>query len=85
MDACKATKDKFVKIGALNTALKITVEQFHIGQELGFIEKQPLEIQNLSYPYPFTCDPEMKRLLIEGTERQKQEKAKADAARQLQS
>jgi biotin operon repressor len=31
MDACTATKDKFFKIGALNMALKITVEQFHIG------------------------------------------------------
>lgn len=40
-----SVKEKFVKIGALNTALKITIEQIKLGQELGFIERKPEVIE----------------------------------------
>jgi hypothetical protein len=41
-----AVKDKWVKIGAINTALKITVEQIKLSQELGLIERKPVEIKS---------------------------------------
>lgn len=81
----KTAKDKFVRIGAINAALKITSEQIRLGQELGYIERAPLEIQNMTYPIPWSCDPEMKRAILESAELQREEKAKADAARQLQA
>lgn len=40
-----SVKEKFVKIGALNTALKITIEQIKLGQELGLIERKPEVIE----------------------------------------
>jgi transcriptional antiterminator len=37
----QTVKEKFVKIGALNTALKITIAQIKLGQNLGLIERKP--------------------------------------------
>ncbi len=45
----QTVKDKFVKIGALNTALKITVEQIKLGQELGLVERKPEVVVNVNH------------------------------------
>jgi hypothetical protein len=70
-----STKDKFVKIGALNTALKITVEQIKVGQELGLIEKKPEVIQSaVSLAMPFEASPEIKSAYAKFAETQRAEK-----------
>jgi hypothetical protein len=70
-----SAKDKFVKIGALNTALKITVEQIKVGQELGLIEKKPEVIQSaVSLSMPFEASPEIKTAYAKFAEEQRAEK-----------
>ncbi len=39
-------KEKFIKLGAINSVLKITVEQIKLGQALGLIERKPDVIQS---------------------------------------
>ena len=39
-------KDKFVKIGAINSALKVTDREISLAQELGLIERKPLEVES---------------------------------------
>jgi len=75
-------KEKLIKIGAINAALKITAEQIKLGQELGLIEKKTMEIISNFHPIemPFTCDPDIKRLLLERAEEQRAEKARREAA-----
>jgi hypothetical protein len=58
-------KDKFVKIGAINTALKVTDREIQYAQELGLIERKPMEIEsNITLSgTPFDQDSEMKTIL----------------------
>ncbi|MCW3998949.1 MAG: hypothetical protein NWE93_01760 [Candidatus Bathyarchaeota archaeon] len=75
-----SVKDKFVKIGALNTALKITVEQIKVGQELGLIERKPEIIQSaVSLAMPFEASPEIKAAYAKFAEAQRAEKDAAKA------
>ena len=39
-------KDKFVKIGAINSALKVTDREISLAQELGLVERKPLEVES---------------------------------------
>jgi hypothetical protein len=41
-------KDKFVKIGAINSALKVTDREIQYAQELGLIERKPLEVESIN-------------------------------------
>jgi hypothetical protein len=68
-------KDKFVKIGALNTALKITVEQIKLAQELGLVERKPEVIQSaVSLSMPFEASPEIKSAYTKFAQAQRAEK-----------
>lgn len=68
-------KDKFVKIGALNTSLKITVEQIKLAQELGLVERKPEVIQSaVSLAMPFEASPEIKSAYAKFAEDQRAEK-----------
>jgi hypothetical protein len=40
-----SVKEQFVKIGAINTVLRVTQEQIKLGQELGLIERKPEVIE----------------------------------------
>jgi predicted nucleic acid-binding protein len=74
-------KDKFVKIGAINTALKVTDREIQYAQELGLIERKPLEInEKLSVVTPFEADPMLREALLDSIVKQKAEKAERDAA-----
>ena len=42
----KNVKDKFVKIGAINSALKVTDREISLAQELGLVERKPLEVES---------------------------------------
>jgi hypothetical protein len=76
-----SVKDKFVKIGALNTALKITVEQIKVGQELGLIDRKPEVIQSaVSLAMPFEASPEIKAAYAKFAEAQRAEKDAATKA-----
>lgn len=76
----EAAKDKFVKIGAINTALKITVEEFRIAQELGLVERKPLEVnQHLSVVTPFEADPMLRAALLSSAAKQRTEKEERTA------
>jgi hypothetical protein len=71
--------EKFVKIGALNSALKVTVEQIKFAQELGLVERRPVEInQNLSVNTPFEADPVLRQALLNSIEKQRAEKETLD-------
>ena len=71
--------EKFVKIGALNSALKVTVEQIKLAQELGLIEYKPVEInQNLSMTTPFEADPVLRQALLKSIADQRAEKEALD-------
>jgi hypothetical protein len=78
-----SVKDKFVKIGALNTSLKITVEQIKLAQELGLVERKPEVIQSaVSLVMPFEASPEIKAAYAKFAEEQRAEKdatAKAES------
>ncbi len=39
-------RDKFVKIGAINSALKVTDREISLAQELGLVERKPLEVES---------------------------------------
>ena len=70
-----SVKDKFVKIGALNTSLKITVEQIKLAQELGLVERKPEVIQSaVSLAMPFEASPEIKDAYAKFAEAQRAEK-----------
>lgn len=74
-------KDKFVKIGALNTALKITVEQIRLAQELGLVERKPEVIQSaVSLSMPFEASPEIRSAYTKFAEAQRAEKDAAGKA-----
>lgn len=74
-------KEKLIKLGAINAALKITAEQIKLGQELGLIERKPeAEVAYGSMSMPFECDPDIKRVLLERAEEQRAEKARREAA-----
>jgi NADPH-dependent glutamate synthase beta subunit-like oxidoreductase len=76
-------KDRFVKIGALNTALRITVEQIRLAQELGLVERKPEVIQSaISLNMPFEASPEIKAAYAKFAEAQRAEK---DAATKAES
>ena len=78
-----SVKDKFVKIGALNTSLKITVEQIKLAQELGLVERKPEVIQSaVSFAMPFEASPEIKAAYTKLAEGQRAEK---DAATKTES
>ncbi len=78
-----SVKDKFVKIGALNTSLKITVEQIRLAQELGLVERKPEVIQSaVSLVMPFEASPEIKAAYTKFAEEQRAEK---DAATKAES
>ena len=69
-------KDKFVKIGAINSALKVTDREISLAQELGLIERKPMAIEsNVTIAgTPFDVDPEMRKAILEASERQRLEK-----------
>jgi hypothetical protein len=70
-----SVKDKFVKIGALNTSLKITVEQIKLAQELGLVERKPEVIQSaVSLAMPFEASPEIRAAYVKFAEEQRAEK-----------
>jgi len=75
-------KDKFVKIGAINTALKVTDREISLAQELGLVERKPLELdQKLSVATPFEADPMLREALLASAAKQKVEKVERDAAK----
>jgi hypothetical protein len=77
-----SAKDKFVKIGALNTSLKITVEQIKLAQELGLVERKPEVIQSaVSLAMPFETSPEIKAAYEKLAETQRAEKDAAGKAK----
>jgi len=41
-----STKDRFVKLDAVKSALKIMVEQLRLVQELGLVERKPLDVES---------------------------------------
>ena len=75
-------KDKFVKIGAINTALKVTDREISLAQELGLVERKPLELdQKMSVATPFEADPMLREALLASAAKQKIEKVERDAAK----
>lgn len=75
-------RDKFIKIGAMNTCLKITAEQIKLGQELGIIERKPVEvITNALSSMPFVINPDVKRALDESAAEQREQKRLMDEKR----
>jgi hypothetical protein len=71
-------KEKFIKLGAINAVLKITVEQIKLGQELGLIERKPEVIQSaVSISMPFEAAPEIKAAYAKLAEEQRAEKEAA--------
>jgi hypothetical protein len=78
-------KEKFIKLGAINAVLKITVEQIKLGQELGLIERKPEVIQSaVSLSMPFEAAPEIKAAYAKLAEEQRAEKEDAVKARLAQ-
>jgi len=68
-------KEKFIKLGAINSVLKITVEQIKLGQALGLIERKPEVIQSaVSISMPFMASPEIKAAYDKLAEEQRIEK-----------
>jgi hypothetical protein len=71
-------KEKFIKLGAINSVLKITVEQIKLGQELGLIERKPEVFQSaVSVSMPFMASPEIKAAYDREAEKQRAEKEAA--------
>ena len=53
--------EKLIKLGAINSVLKMTVEQIKLGQALGLIERKPEIIQPpLRLSLPFMMNPDIK-------------------------
>lgn len=74
-------KEKLIKLGAINSVLKITVEQIKLGQELGLIERKPDVIQSaVSISMPFEAAPEIKAAYAKLAEEQRAEKEAAGKA-----
>ncbi len=58
-------KEQFAKIGIINAILRVTMEQIKLGQELGLIERKPVEVLTVgSLNMPFECDPELKGAIL---------------------
>jgi hypothetical protein len=75
-------KEKFIKLGAINSVLKITVEQIKLGQELGLIERKPEVFQSaVSISMPFEAAPEIKAAYAKLAEEQRAEKEAARKAK----
>jgi len=73
-----ATEDKSVK----TEALKVTVEQIGLVQELGLLGRSGLKIkEKLSMVTPFEADPMLREVLLESIVKQKAEKVERDAAK----
>ncbi len=71
-------KEKFIKLGAINAVLKITVEQIKLGQELGLLERKPEVFQSaVSLSMPFMASPEIKASYDKLAEMQRAEKEAA--------
>ena len=75
-------RDKFVKIGAINTALKVTDREISLSQELGLVGRKPLELdEKLVVVTPFEADPMLREALLASAAKQKIEKVQRDAAK----
>ena len=74
-------KNKLVKIGAINTALRVTHEQITLAQERGYIEKRPIAILECPESLPYERDSDIKKILLEEMERQKQQRRLEDERR----
>jgi hypothetical protein len=73
--------EKFVKIAALNCALKITVEQIKLAQLLGLIECRAEVVENkVSLNMPFMAIPEIAAAYAQLAQVQAAEKAALDKA-----
>ncbi len=75
-----SVRDKFVKIAALNVALRITVEQKKFAQELGWIQCKPIEFKISNDHMPFEAVPEVAAVYQKMFEQQKAEKDAAAKA-----
>ena len=75
------TENDFVKLGALKLIKDTNLEVLEILQSVGAVEKKPQQVNLLSLNLGFEADPDLKRILLEEAERQKQE-CEADEARQ---
>ncbi len=71
-------KEKFVKIGALNTVLKVTQEQIKLGQELGLIERKPVEVVTNALGMPWAADPKVMALVTAEHEKQLEQRRLED-------
>jgi hypothetical protein len=74
-------KNKLLKIGAINTALRVTDEQFKLAVERGWIERQSIEAIQDKPSMPFAGDPEIRRVLLERAEEQRKQKQLRDQKR----
>jgi hypothetical protein len=70
-------KQQFLRLQALHAYIKATVEDYKFRQSIGQITRKPEEIISHEVPMslPFECDPEIKRILLERAEEQRQQKA----------
>jgi hypothetical protein len=68
-------KEKFLLLGAINSALKVTAEEIKFALDTGILERKPLEInQTLSSSgAPWEGDPQIRAGLIAEIEKQKAE------------
>ena len=76
-------KNLCAKIGAINSALKITKEQIKLAAILGLLESKPVEVaQSFPTSMPFEALPEIKEAFRRAAEAQKAENAqKAEKAK----
>ena len=71
----QSIRDKFLKIAAINTALRVTVEEAKFALETGSIERKPQQIQaSVSLSMPFKASPEIKAAYTKSAEMQRAEK-----------
>ncbi|MDD4979577.1 MAG: hypothetical protein PHI29_13205 [Gallionella sp.] len=74
-------KNRFLKLGAINAAAKITHEQIALAQEQGYIEKRPIAIVECPTGLPFERDSDIKKILLAEMERQKEQRRLEDERR----
>jgi hypothetical protein len=78
--------EKLLKLGAINSVLKITIEQIKLGQTLGLIERKPEILQPpLVLSMPFMMNPDIKAAWDKSNAEQKAQKEAADKARAAKS
>jgi hypothetical protein len=71
----ESINNDYVKIAAINTALKITKEQIKLGFALGLIKRKAPEInQNPPLRMPFEFNPVIMQALAESVKQQRAEK-----------